>query len=92
MYAEYNASDSRNEDTPNNPSLMELQREPVIHFSIIIFQENFSKLARKKQIRLIQAKHQPSIQYDYATGNVDNIVERKKAITLHSKNRFVIIT
>ena len=192
----YAASDSRNEDTPNNPSLMELQREPVIHFSITIFQENFSnqaisrnnqtstrdynvineqdtsqqlltsailalkpkefkpkrcevsleqtekdsvnekirptghyivsrfcfkvvvtlsttikhdnkecetrykqmspfpddwppplkekftKLARKKQIRLIQAKHQPSIQYDYATGNVDNIVERKKAITL----------
>ncbi|XP_064405408.1 protein NLRC3-like [Halichondria panicea] len=47
--------------------------------------EKFTKLAlieRKKQIRLTQAKHQPSIQYDYATGNVDNIVERKKAITL----------
>ena len=47
--------------------------------------EKFTKLAlieRKKQIRSTQAKHQPSIQYDYATGNVDNIVERKKAITL----------
>ncbi|XP_064405398.1 uncharacterized protein LOC135350515 [Halichondria panicea] len=47
--------------------------------------EKFTKLAlieRKKQIRLTQAKHQPSIQYDYATGNVDNIIERKKAITL----------
>ncbi|XP_064405500.1 protein NLRC3-like isoform X1 [Halichondria panicea] len=47
--------------------------------------EKFTKLAlieRKKHIRLTQAKHQPSIQYDYATGNVDNIVERKKAITL----------
>ncbi len=36
----------------------------------------------KKQIRLTQAKHTPSIEYDYATGNVDNIVERKQAITL----------
>ncbi len=47
--------------------------------------EKFTKLAlieRKKEIRLTQAKHQPLIQYDYATGNVDNIVERKKAITL----------
>ncbi len=47
--------------------------------------EKFTKLAlieRKKQICLTQAKHQPSIQYDYATGNVDNIVKRKKAITL----------
>ncbi len=47
--------------------------------------EKFSKLTlieRKKQIRLTQAKHQSSIEYDYATGNVDNIVERKKAITL----------
>ncbi|XP_064405452.1 uncharacterized protein LOC135350548 [Halichondria panicea] len=47
--------------------------------------KKFTKLAlieRNKQIRLTQAKHQSSIQYDYATGNVDNIVERKKAITL----------
>ena len=47
--------------------------------------EKFSKLAlieRKKQIRLTQTKYQPSIEYDYATGNVDNIVERKIAITL----------
>ena len=47
--------------------------------------EKFTKLAlieREKQIRLTQAKHQPSIEYDYATGNVDNIVERKKEITL----------
>ncbi|XP_064404592.1 uncharacterized protein LOC135349879 [Halichondria panicea] len=47
--------------------------------------EKFTKLAlieRSTQIRLTQAKHQPSIEYDYATGNVDNIVKRKKAITL----------
>ena len=46
--------------------------------------DKFTKLAlieRKKQICLTQAKHQPSIEYDYATGNVDSIVERKKAIT-----------
>ncbi|XP_064405468.1 NACHT, LRR and PYD domains-containing protein 3-like [Halichondria panicea] len=49
------------------------------------FKDKFTKLAlieRKNETRLTQAKHQPSIQYDYATGNVDNIVERKKAITL----------
>ncbi len=49
------------------------------------FKEKFTKLAlieRKKQIPLTQAKHESSIEYDYATGNVDNIVERKKAITL----------
>ncbi len=47
--------------------------------------EKFSKLAlieKKKQIRLPQAKHTQSIEYDYATGNVDNIVERKQAIKL----------
>ena len=53
--------------------------------------EKFTKLAlieRKKhsdnslQSHLTQAKHTQSIEHDYANGNVDNIVERKKAITI----------
>ncbi|XP_064407707.1 NACHT, LRR and PYD domains-containing protein 5-like [Halichondria panicea] len=46
--------------------------------------DKFSKLAliEKKQIPLPQAKHTQSIEYDYATGNVDNIVKRKQVITL----------
>ncbi len=45
--------------------------------------EKFTKLALiERKIHLPQAKHTQSIEYDYATGNVDNIVERKQAITL----------
>ncbi len=47
--------------------------------------EKVSKLAlieRKKQICFPQASHTQSIEYAYATGNVDNIVDKKQAITL----------
>ncbi len=45
--------------------------------------EKFTKLALiERKIRLPQAKHTQSIEHDYATGNVDNIVERKQEITL----------
>ncbi|XP_064390046.1 uncharacterized protein LOC135337956 [Halichondria panicea] len=43
-----------------------------------------SKLAliEKKQLHFPQAKYTRSIEYEYATGNVDNITERKQGITL----------
>ena len=66
--------------------------------------EKFTKLAlieRKKQICLPQAKHTQSIEYDYATGNVDNIVERKQTTTLEkifqplpsdsTPNRYIVV-
>ena len=48
----------------------------------LIEKKKKEKIEKKKEIQLTHAKHQPSIEYDYATGNVDNIVERKKEITL----------
>ena len=49
--------------------------------------EKFLKLAlieRSQQIQLPQAKRTESIQYDYATGNNDNIIARKQEITLEN--------
>ena len=48
-------------------------------------QDHFTNLAlieRRKLLRLPEAKSKHSIEYDYAYGNVDNIVERKQAIKL----------
>ncbi|XP_064389838.1 NACHT, LRR and PYD domains-containing protein 14-like [Halichondria panicea] len=68
--------------------------------------KKFTKLAliereRKKQICLPQAKHTQSIEYDYAIGNVDNIVERKQTTTLEkifqplpsdsTPNRYIVV-
>ena len=45
---------------------------------------NLALIERQKYCKLPQAKSKHSIEYDYAYGNVDNIVERKQAIKLEN--------
>ena len=45
---------------------------------------NLALIERRKYHILPQAKNKDSIEYDYAYGNVDNIVERKQAIKLEN--------
>ena len=45
---------------------------------------NLALIERRKHCKLPQAKSKNSIEYDYAYGNVDNIVERKQAIKLEN--------
>ena len=50
-------------------------------------QDHFTNLAlveKRKYLKLPQAKSEHSIEYDYAYGNVDNIVERKQPIKLEN--------
>ena len=53
----------------------------------LVGQDHFTNLAlieKRKYLKLHQAKSKHSIEYDYAYGNVDNIVERKQAIKLEN--------
>ena len=53
----------------------------------LVGKDHFTNLAlieRRKYCKLPQAKSKHSIEYDYAYGNVDNIVERKQAIKLEN--------
>ena len=53
----------------------------------LVGQDHFTNLAlieKRKYLKLPQAKNEHSIEYDYAYGNVDNIVERKQAIKLEN--------
>ena len=53
----------------------------------LVGQDHFTNLAlieKRKYLKLPQAKSEHSIEYDYAYGNVDNIVERKQAIKLEN--------
>ena len=53
----------------------------------LVGKDHFTNLAlieRGKYCKLPQAKNKHSIEYDYAYGNVDNIVERKQAIKLEN--------
>ena len=45
---------------------------------------NLALIERRKHCKLPQAKSKHSIEYDYAYGNVDNIVERKQPIKLEN--------
>ena len=45
---------------------------------------NLALIERRKHCKLRQAKSKHSIEYDYAYGNVDNIVERKQPIKLEN--------
>ena len=66
------------------------ERMPVLPDSWpppLVGQDHFTNLAlieRRKYHILPQAKSKDSIEYDYAYGNVDNIVERKQAIKLEN--------
>ena len=66
------------------------ERMPVLPDSWpppLVGQDHFTNLAlieRQKYHILPQAKSKDSIEYDYAYGNVDNIVERKQAIKLEN--------
>ena len=53
----------------------------------LVGKDHFTNLAlieRRKYCKLPQAKNKHSIEYDYAYGNVDNIVERKQEIKLEN--------
>ena len=53
----------------------------------LVGKDHFTNLAlieRRKYCKLPQAKSKHSIEYDYAYGNVDNIVERKQPIKLEN--------
>ena len=51
----------------------------------LVGKDHFTNLALiEKYCKLPQAKTKHSIEYDYAYGNVDNIVERKQAIKLEN--------
>ena len=51
----------------------------------LVGKDHFTNLALiEKYCKLPQAKTRHSIEYDYAYGNVDNIVERKQAIKLEN--------
>ena len=53
----------------------------------LVGQDHFTNLAlieKRNYLKLPQAKSKHSIEYDYACGNVDNIVERKQAIKLEN--------
>ena len=63
---------------------------------------NLVLIERRKYCKLPQAKSKHSIEYDYAYGNVDNIVERKQTIKLENlfellpgedstQNQFIIL-
>ena len=72
----------------------------------LVGQDHFTNLVlieRRKYCKLPQAKSKHSIEYDYAYGNVDNIVERKQAIKLENmfeplpgedstQDQFIILT
>ena len=66
------------------------KRMPVLPDSwppSLVGQDHFTNLAlieKRKYLQLPQAKSKHSIEYDYAYGNVDNIVERKQAIKLEN--------
>ena len=45
---------------------------------------NLALIERRKHCKLRQARSKHSIEYDYAYGNVDNIVERKQPIKLEN--------
>ena len=71
----------------------------------LVGQDHFTNLAlieKRKYLQLPQAKSKRSIQYDYAYGNIDNIIERKQAIKLENlfeplpgedstQNQFIIL-
>ena len=53
----------------------------------LVGQDHFTNLAlieKRKYLQLPQAKSKHSIQYDYAYGNVDNIIEGKQPIKLEN--------